>query len=85
MLYQIPISKVGCVEQITYVEAVDALTAITHMETVYETMALQISGKDGTYINVLWTGYEFEARQVSVPKHSFCLPTAVSVPVAVGM
>jgi hypothetical protein len=83
MLYQITMTRAGCVEQITYVEAGNALTAIAQVEAAYQATALQIAGKDGSYVTVYWTGYEFEARQVADVQLSISLPAAVRTPVAV--
>jgi hypothetical protein len=85
MLYQITISKAGCVEHIAYLEAKDALTAIIRVEAAYELFPLQISGKDGYYITVDWSGYEFEARQITETTQSLCLPAAMPVLATVSM
>ena len=69
MLYQITISKAGFIQNIAYVEAEDALTAIDRVEAVYEQKQLYISGKDGRCQRVVWTGYEFEARRLPDKQH----------------
>ncbi len=65
MLYQVIISKVGCVEDVVEVKAGSALEAIDVVEAAYEKFGVLISTASGELTTALWSGYEFEARALS--------------------
>lgn len=75
MLYQITISKIGCIQNIAYVEAPNALAAINRVEAAYEQKQLYLSSKGGQCESVVWSGYEFEARQLPRTQHVLNLGT----------
>jgi hypothetical protein len=69
MLYQITITKIGCIQNIAYVEAPNALAAINRVEAAYEQKQLYLSSKGKLCEAVVWTGFEFEARQLPGTQH----------------
>jgi hypothetical protein len=69
MLYQVIISRMGCVEYIACVGADSALEAIDRVEDTFAKRTFLASAKEGCYVAVTWSGYEFEARRLEEPRH----------------
>ncbi|GAB4450718.1 MAG: hypothetical protein Kow0031_33230 [Anaerolineae bacterium] len=79
MLYQITITKAGCIQNIAYVEAPSALAAINRVEAAYEQKHLYLSSKGGQCQMVAWSGYEFEARRLPDTQHMLSLEMPVEL------
>lgn len=85
MLYQITISRIGCIQNIAYVEAPNALAAINRVEAAYEQKQLYLSSKGGQCESVMWSGYEFEARLLLEPQHVLSLTAPTEMPQLVSV
>ncbi len=85
MLYQITITKAGCIQNIAYVEAPNALAAINRVETAYEQKHLYLSSKGGQCQPVTWSGYEFEARRLPDTQHVLSLDMPTVMPQLVSV
>ncbi len=79
MLYQVTISRMGCVEYIACVGADSALEAINRVEETFVKRTFLTAGKEGCYVAVTWSGYEFEARQLEEPGHLLYLEPRHSI------
>lgn len=64
MLYQVTISRAGCVKDIVQINALDALAAINRVEANFETFTIIVSVGYREIVSVQWSGYEFEARRL---------------------
>ncbi len=68
MQYQIIVSRAGTVLNTVKLEARSALEAIEQLDAAHEKFIVQISHGHDELIPMLWSGYEYEARQVASPK-----------------
>ena len=73
MLYQVTISKMGRVEYMACVGAESALEAINRVEDTFAKRTFLTATKEGGYVAVTWSGYEFEARRLPDTQHMLCL------------
>jgi len=65
MTYQILISYLGnLIDTVDGIEAANAIEAINRIEQRYKKLNVQLSGRNGTAHNFMWTGYEFQARRL---------------------
>lgn len=64
MKYQITIRKAGTVLNNVVIEASGVLEAIDLLDAAHEKFIVQLSHGHDELINVLWSGFEYEARQI---------------------
>jgi hypothetical protein len=65
MLYQITISRAGTELEVVVIEADSALAAINALDAAREKFTVQLSHGSEETIIALWSGFEYEARQIS--------------------
>ena len=65
MLYQITISRAGTELEVVVIEADSALAAIDDLDAAREKFTVQLSHGSEELIIALWSGYEYEAREIS--------------------
>lgn len=65
MLYQITISRAGTVLEVVVIEADSALAAINGLDAAREKFTVQLSHGSEETIIALWSGFEYEAREIS--------------------
>ena len=65
MLYQIAISRAGTMLEVVVIEADSALAAINSLDAAREKFTVQLSHGSEESIIALWSGYEYEAREIS--------------------
>lgn len=65
MLYEITISRAGTVLEAVVIEADSALVAINRLDAAREKFTVQLSHGSEESIIALWSGYEYEAREIS--------------------
>ena len=65
MLYQITISRAGSTLEVAVTEADSALAAINKLDAAREKFTVQLSHGSEELIIELWSGYEYEAREIS--------------------
>ncbi len=64
-MYQVIVSRQGSIVEKVGVLAASALEAIEQVEANYKPVRMQLSTKNGDFITVSWTGYEFQARRTA--------------------
>ena len=65
MLFQITISRAGTALEVVVIEADSALAAINSLDAAREKFTVQLSHGSEETIIARWSGFEYEAREIS--------------------